>query len=754
VSLTKQIAIRVGDEQYNDDLPDNLLDQFKDNDEIDPDELDLAVHTSKLYPNWTSLRALVTTLTVVAVLWPALLVVRGSLSLAQVLAGDLPVADLLTFTVYGYFSVALAIGTGVSASLWYVSKAPPEVFEHLDTSPLSAFIETTVISSLMLLLAVLGGWLLLFIGLLTMIVVPIGVLVVLLGSILYGLAGLLTLDGKAIAESIAAFVATFVFIYAVNLLVDIWPSGIPIEYYALPMTYMLALFIAVTFPTIAVYDDLESYRKRLGEMRTARNLLETDIQKLREESPRRYDVEITLPDNDVSLSTNKANETAIEAFDLVDTYEQHIEVMTDLQSQQRQSDIIDLLSTAVVVTYPPRCASPEVAMNAVDALVDLVDVYEKNKNEWSNNRLSETRLEEVFDDLETNSITDSNDVQQLQDACKALEHWITQIKKRDEFDKRTSELRIGLASVFDKPPEVEFDSKSINNQNWMRLEQYERILSQASRAADLRREHPNALLPKVILERLYEEVESVNIRNLDSYELLIDVAKLALDTTNEYSTFFDHAQSQVLDIARTDPDERSDDLEALQEVFDRGTRIVEFLNRVDPDHPSVSASDWRKALTTAVKRTSPNVLRPIDNQIQTMQGGMWEHSDLFEYNWQEFESLVGSLYADKGYNIEVTTDTNDGGVDVWARSETDTVAIQVKQNSTGNTVGRRVLQQLASTIAMGSADRVVIVTSAEFATTAVEYATAFGPEMELINGEELVRRLSMSDLPPPRPVET
>ncbi|GGJ00882.1 hypothetical protein GCM10008995_08440 [Halobellus salinus] len=203
------------------------------------------------------------------------------------------------------------------------------------------------------------------------------------------------------------------------------------------------------------------------------------------------------------------------------------------------------------------------------------------------------------------------------------------------------------------------------------------------------------------------------------------------------------------DIAQADPAERPTDLKSLKEIVERGARIAAFLDRVDHDHPSVAVTEWQDAPVMAVNDTFPNVLGPIDRRTEAMGEKTWERSDLLVYDWEAFESLVGSLYADEGYDVGVTIATNDGGADVWARSPTETVAIRVKQNSQGNTVGRRVLQQLASTIAKGSADRVAVVTSADLTDTATEYATEFWPEMELVNGNDLVRRLSASDLPPP-----
>lgn len=360
--------------------------------------------------------------------------------------------------------------------------------------------------------------------------------------------------------------------------------------------------------------------------------------------------------------------------------------------------------------------------------------------------MTETRIWEIYSNLEASETVDESDIQRLSDAREAFEDRLADLEERAEFRERVDELHAGLESIFDQPPTVDFDTDSIGDLEWKRLERYERLLGLARRAEDLRREYPGADLPEVLLSTLRED--AVYGGDLGSYDLLVETAERALDAAAEHGAPFDPVKSRVLDIAQADPDERPNDLKSLREILERGPRIAAFLDRVDHDHPSVEATEWQDALVTAVNDTFPNVLRPIDRRIEAMGEKMWERSDLLVYDWKEFESLVGSLYADEGYDVEVTIATNDGGVDVWARSPTETVAIQVKQNSQGNTVGRRVLQQLASTIAKGSADRVVVVTSADFTDTATEYATEFGPEMELVNGNDLVRQLSASDLPP------
>jgi len=64
------------------------------------------------------------------------------------------------------------------------------------------------------------------------------------------------------------------------------------------------------------------------------------------------------------------------------------------------------------------------------------------------------------------------------------------------------------------------------------------------------------------------------------------------------------------------------------------------------------------------------------------------------------------------------------------------------------------LGSTVSAIAKGDADEAVVVTSSRFTRTAKEYATDFGAGLELVAGERLIEKLSLSDVPPPTPEDS
>ena len=99
-----------------------------------------------------------------------------------------------------------------------------------------------------------------------------------------------------------------------------------------------------------------------------------------------------------------------------------------------------------------------------------------------------------------------------------------------------------------------------------------------------------------------------------------------------------------------------------------------------------------------------------------------------------FETLVARLFTSKGYKTEVTQGSGDMGVDVVARSSSETIAIQVKK-WTGNVGGPDVHKTLGSMVSLG-ATRALVVTTSDFTNQAYDILKGGSP-VELWNGQRL-----------------
>ncbi|OYR38009.1 hypothetical protein DJ82_13795 [Halorubrum sp. Ib24] len=189
-------------------------------------------------------------------------------------------------------------------------------------------------------------------------------------------------------------------------------------------------------------------------------------------------------------------------------------------------------------------------------------------------------------------------------------------------------------------------------------------------------------------------------------------------------------------------------LQDFQTILQTADEALAFMNSVDYNHPAVDQDSWEESLRLSLTEEYPQAIQPVTNQLSRLDDGVWDSDDLAAYEWQSFERLVGHLYRDEGYETTVTQSTNDLGVDIWVKKADRRLAIQVKHYQAGQSVGRKTLQQLVSTLAAGDANEAIVVTSGEFADTAQRYADDFGDELSLVGASELIRRLSESSIPP------
>lgn len=108
-----------------------------------------------------------------------------------------------------------------------------------------------------------------------------------------------------------------------------------------------------------------------------------------------------------------------------------------------------------------------------------------------------------------------------------------------------------------------------------------------------------------------------------------------------------------------------------------------------------------------------------------------------------FEKLVVKLLDNMGYsgkngNVQVTVQSNDGGIDGIINQDplgTSTVYLQVKRYAENNIVGRPAIQSFYGALASVNADRGVFITTSSFSKGAQEFARNQG--IVLIDGIQL-----------------
>ena len=102
----------------------------------------------------------------------------------------------------------------------------------------------------------------------------------------------------------------------------------------------------------------------------------------------------------------------------------------------------------------------------------------------------------------------------------------------------------------------------------------------------------------------------------------------------------------------------------------------------------------------------------------------------------EFEKFVAEVWSAQGFATTVRQQSRDRGIDVEARQDGVTLAIQAKQYGEGNTVGSQEVRNYATLYQQNvTIDRVIIVTSAEFTTPAETLGRDL--DVELVDGTQL-----------------
>ena len=122
--------------------------------------------------------------------------------------------------------------------------------------------------------------------------------------------------------------------------------------------------------------------------------------------------------------------------------------------------------------------------------------------------------------------------------------------------------------------------------------------------------------------------------------------------------------------------------------------------------------------------------------------------DLEKVSPREFEQLIARLYEQMGYRVELTKQSRDGGVDLYARRQhevgTEELAIECKHYRK-HTVGVAPARALYGVLtAQPQLTRAVIVTSGSFSPDCQKFVAS--KRIDLMDGEQLRRLAKKHDL--------
>jgi restriction endonuclease Mrr len=180
--------------------------------------------------------------------------------------------------------------------------------------------------------------------------------------------------------------------------------------------------------------------------------------------------------------------------------------------------------------------------------------------------------------------------------------------------------------------------------------------------------------------------------------------------------------------------------------------LAETFTTTDLTHSSIDPTEVQNRLDQARATDDYTHIKSIRDEVMAQLDSTWQPSDLLSLTPTQFEEVLGQLYQKKGYDVQVTQQSGDRGIDAIARKGQRTIAIQAKRydpNGAGNVSGPEVRNAIGSTVQEG-ADVCVVATSSGFTQDARRAAMETeGVEVQLLSGRDVIQKLSESQIPNP-----
>lgn len=168
--------------------------------------------------------------------------------------------------------------------------------------------------------------------------------------------------------------------------------------------------------------------------------------------------------------------------------------------------------------------------------------------------------------------------------------------------------------------------------------------------------------------------------------------------------------------------------EELEEI---STNCFEFIFNCSPDNSEWTLSKFfREGIWQQYFKSGEDKAKAICNKMKRILESRGSKIDMLInsgysiINPFEFEELVATLFSKMGYETEVTPKTGDFGIDIIAKNEKETIAIQTKKYARGNNVGNRDVQCLLGAMQLRGvkANKAILITTSDFTLQAVEQA--------------------------------
>ena len=152
------------------------------------------------------------------------------------------------------------------------------------------------------------------------------------------------------------------------------------------------------------------------------------------------------------------------------------------------------------------------------------------------------------------------------------------------------------------------------------------------------------------------------------------------------------------------------------------------------------------AIVSLYRRRRSAKLFETRTDLQSRAPGRHQPRGIRDLSSQDFERYVAEAYRRKGYTVEETGPGADGGIDLIARKNGETLLVQCKRWLTWK-VGVRHVRELFGVVKAQGAANGVLVTTSTFTADALAFAKQ--TQLELVDSEGLARLIQGA----PRPLD-
>ncbi len=166
-------------------------------------------------------------------------------------------------------------------------------------------------------------------------------------------------------------------------------------------------------------------------------------------------------------------------------------------------------------------------------------------------------------------------------------------------------------------------------------------------------------------------------------------------------------------------------------------RIAEILNSTIPD---LSAFEYNLEDFAKEEQEESRIIKLVDDTKIILRDIYEKHELIDIVDPRDFEKIVAELLHDKGYEVQLTKQTRDGGYDVLALKKIDGFPFKILAECKRHkkAIGIEIIRSFSDVINRENANKGVIFTTSYFSKPALDRQTEMGTILDLRDRGDLI----------------